>query len=274
MSQPRQSQRTVARKPIGWLIPPDEECRDPATLPQLAESLTNLGFLYAIIATVAGVIIAGRRRYAAAVMAGLEFVDVIVVEEGISDSAAKIIELTENRHRSQLNGYQKWIGDAEWLCMNPGAELKDLAKAMSIDPSSVTRELSPSKCIVEAQDALKAGLIGLSDTYAISKQESPDAQRSMLALKLSTGAGRDTLERIGRQRRKARKPSPRMNRVKIAVSGEIAIAVSGKGLSLELLVQALGEARESARKAIAQEWNLKEWQSINQRKVSKKESVR
>ena len=53
--------------------------------------------------------------------------------------------------------------------MNPSWQLKDLAEALHLDPSTVTRLLSPSKCIPAVQDALKQGKIGISDCYPISK---------------------------------------------------------------------------------------------------------
>ena len=267
MSQHAQIERQVTRMAIGELKPPAEEPRDTGTLPHLAESLKKMGQLCAIIVTVTGIIIAGRRRYAAAQLAGLEFLNVIIVEEGLSDSDAKMIELTENRHRSQLTGYEKWIGDAEWLCMNPGAELKDLAVAMSVDPSTITREMSPSKCVGEVQDALKNGLIGLSDTYAISKHESPDAQRSMLAFKLS-GASRDTLEAVGRKRRNGRKPT-KVSRIQLALP-RVNVVVSGERLSLDSVAQALTDALKEVRRGVDQQFDLRTLSSVMKDKAKAK----
>jgi hypothetical protein len=83
-------------------------------------------------------------------------------------------------------------------CAAPRSD-SDLAKALSLDPATVTRITSPSKAIPEVVAARKAGKFGLSTVYAVTRQ--PD-QAAALALKLS-GASRDQVEANGRKARKA-----------------------------------------------------------------------
>ena len=135
---------------------------------------------------------------------GLKELSVIVTDETLSDSQIRQIQITENVHRTDLSGYEKWSACAELMCSNPGWQQKDLAEHLHLDPAQITRLLSPSKCIGAAQAALKDGKITISDAYAISKLPEAD-QSGLLALKLSGCASRDVLENQGRKLRNASK---------------------------------------------------------------------
>ncbi len=170
-------------KPIGWFKeePQARQHYDEAELRLLGQSLKQRQ-LQPVLARPDGTIIAGHRRFRAAKLVGLESLQVIIVEGDLTPAQVRGIQLTENIHRADLTGYEKWLACKELLELNPGWQGKDLAEHLHLDPSSVTRLLSPSKCIPEAVEALKAGKITISDSYALSKL-SHDDQPSLLELK-------------------------------------------------------------------------------------------
>jgi hypothetical protein len=180
---------------------------------------------------------------------GIKEAQVIVTEKVLSDSEVRLIQLTENMHRSDLSGHEKWQACAELMCMNPAWQMKDLAEHLHLDPSMVTRLLSPSKCIPAWQEALAAGKVGISDCYAASKLDAQaQAQAGLLSLKLS-GASRDAIEQAGRKKRNGATATVKVSRIKCQVPGKGAtVVISGESISLEGAIEALVELVRLAKK--------------------------
>ena len=233
---------------------------DPKGMEELTASVKAHGILQPLLVMKNGRLLAGHRRRLAALGAKLESVPVIVTDEMLTDSQVKVIQLTENMQRSDLTGFEKWTGCYELMCMNPTWAMKDLAEHLHIDASMVTRLLSPSRCTTAWQEALKAGKgVGISDCYQAS-QLSEEDQAGLLSLKLS-GASRDELARVSRQKRNAPAPAVRLSRVKIAMPAGSSVVVSGSELSMPEVVELLADTLKEARKA-AEQYDVKTFQSM------------
>ena len=218
-----------------------------ADLRSLGASLKSLGQLQPVGTRPDGTLLWGERRYRAAQLVGLAELSVIITDRKLSDSEIRLIQLTENMHRADLTGHEKWIGCSELMSMNPQWQMKDLAAHLQLDPSMVTRLLSPSKCVPAWQEALKAGKVGISDCYAASKLEEKE-QAELLGLKLS-GASRDTIEQAGRKSRNGQATAVKVARVRCQLPSGVQIVVSGEGVSLEDAIEALGEAIKEMKRA-------------------------
>jgi ParB/RepB/Spo0J family partition protein len=256
----------IESKRLEWFKTQKQVRIDPGTedeLRLLGESLRERQ-LQPILALACGLIIVGHRRYWAAKLVGLESLEVIILDAPLSDSARQAYQLVENLQRAGLSERDTYVGMAEWLCMNPGAELKDLAKALSLDPSTVTRYMSVSKLCPEALAAFNEGKLTISAAYAIAKRPASE-QPGLLALRLS-GASRDVLEQVSRQRRGGRKVPARASRIKCALPSGASVVVSAHGLTLDLFLEALVEAGRECRKARDQGLTAKEWQAVQQRR--------
>jgi ParB/RepB/Spo0J family partition protein len=196
-----------------------------------------------------GTLIDGERRWRAAVLVGLEKLDVIVTDAALTDTQVHVVRLTSFFHREDLSAFEKWLACAELMCGNPSWRMQDLSEALQIDPSMATRLLSPSKLVPEWQDALKAGTVGISDCYAASKLTDEVAQRQLLALKLA-GASRDQLEQAGRRQRTATPAAPvKVGRLRCVLPSGFQVVVSGDGVSLESSIDALNDAVKEMRRA-------------------------
>ena len=250
----------LASKPLSWfkVNPQARKLFGDADLRLLGESLKSKQ-LQPVLAQPDGTLIAGERRLRAAKLVGLEALQVIITEEPLSDCQIRILQLTENVHRSDLSGNEKWLACAELMCMNQSWQLKDLAEHLKFDPSMATRLLSPSKCVEAVQDALAAGRIGISDCYAMSKADTKEQHR-LLALKLD-GASRDEIEKQGRKTRNGQPPGVRLDRIKIALNG-LNITVSGEGISLDQYIETLADVQKQARKARDQSLDLKTFVAV------------
>jgi len=193
-----------------------------------------------------GTLIDGERRWRAAKLVGLEKLTVIITDAALTDTQINVIRLTSFIHREDLSAHEKWLACQRLLELNPDWLAKDLAAHLHIDPSMVTRLLSPSKCIAVWQEALKAGTVGVSDVYAASKLPESE-QAELLALKLS-GASRDAIEQVARKKQSAT-PAVKVNRVKCLLPSGVQVVISGDGVSLEESIEALGEAIKEMKRA-------------------------
>jgi ParB family transcriptional regulator, chromosome partitioning protein len=160
---------------------------DECELRQLGENIRDIGQLQEIVVRQAGdrfQLVAGERRLRAVRLVSLKTIRARIENGPESQPKTRIAQLSENIHRADLTPYEKWLACAELMCMHPNWKLQDLAKALSLDPSMVTRLLSPSKCIEAVQHALRDGKINGSDCYAISKAPQPE-QADLLAARLA-----------------------------------------------------------------------------------------
>jgi ParB/RepB/Spo0J family partition protein len=250
----------VVKKPLSWLKvnPQVRKTFDEESLRRLGASLKERQ-LQPVLAQPDGMIIAGERRLRAAQLVGLETLEVKIADRQLSDSETKLWQLTENMQREDLTGYEKWLACTEILTMNADWQAKDLAEHLHLDPSSITRLLSPSKCVGEVQDALKAGKIGISDCYAISKLKPAD-QLGLLSLKLS-GASRDALEEAGRKARSGAKPAEKVSRVELLLSSDVKIVVYGANC-VNSLRKAFADGTKEIRKAQEQNLSIKTLEDV------------
>jgi ParB/RepB/Spo0J family partition protein len=252
----------LENRPLSWFKPDAKQVRktfDESDLRHLGESL-RAKQLQPVLAQPDGTIIAGERRWRAAMLVELATLEVKIADEPLSESQVRLWQLVENLQRADLSGYEKWLGCAELMCMNPAWKLQDLAEHLHLDPSMVTRLLSPSKCIEAAQDALRDGKLGISDCYAISKLPQGE-QAALLALKLS-GASRDSIEQAGRKSRNGGTPAVKLSRCRVPLPTGTTVVVSGPEMSLADLIDALSSALDAARKASKDGLDVKTMQAV------------
>ncbi len=200
-------------------------------------------------------VVDGHRRLAGLELLGQTEAEVFVTDHELDDKAVLEVGLTTAIHRADLSGFDKFQACVKLLELNPDWQGKDLAERLHLDPSSVTRLLSPSKCSPAWQNALRDGKVGISDCYAASKLAEAD-QGGLLALKLS-GASRDVLESQGRKRRASSVPAVRASKIKVPLVSGATVTISGDEISLEEAIEAAGEALKQMKAAVAKGLNAK-----------------
>jgi ParB family chromosome partitioning protein len=257
------------RKSILWFKADANQPRksfDDGELRQLGESL-KAKQLYPVICRSDGTIIDGERRWRAAQLVGLEMVDCVVVERDLSESQLRQIQLESAIHRADLKAPEKWQAAEELMLLNPSWKRKDLAAFLHIDPSHVTRLMAPSETIPAVREAFVAGRLGISDVYCLSKMSEKD-QHEALALAL-TGETRDELEERGRRKRHGNgRGRPKLARLNLKL-GNVGVSVAAKELSLDSLIEWLGELRKRALKAKEDGISLKSFERVLKDKATK-----
>lgn len=211
-----------------------------------------------------GTIVDGHRRLAAALLEGIEELDCIVVPPGTTAAECRLIQWRCAMHKKDISAYDKAGAVRDSKADRPSLSNRQLAEeVLDIDPSSVTQYLSLWDCIPEVQEAARAGEIGLSDWYAISK--SPD-QGKALALALN-GSSRSELERETRRQRsgKPAQPAVRLPRIRIPLAGDAAtgtVTVAGESIDLDDAEALLKEALKAVRAAREKNLDCKTAQAV------------
>jgi ParB family transcriptional regulator, chromosome partitioning protein len=257
-------EQTVS-KPKQWLKPKAQGRVhfDEVSLRQLGQSMLVNGQQNPIGCLSDGGIIYGERRWRAAMLTDeIKEVQVRIFTDPLSAKQIRVLRATENLHRADLSGYEKWRECAGFLDDDPGISVKEMAELLKFDPSMITRLLSPSRCIPEAQEALEDGRIGISDCYAISLVP-PEQQPELLQLKLS-GASRDEIARQSRKRRNGSGSAPtvRVSRIRITLGSGVQVTVAGEDLDLENAGEWLAEARKQVREARDQNLDARTAQAV------------
>jgi len=259
---------TLTQKPLSWfkVAPQPRTHFDEGELRQLGESL-KVRQLQPVLARPDGMLVAGERRLRAAKLVGLKELLVVVSEEPMSESELRIFQLIENLHRADLTDSEKWHACEELLRLNPGWSNKDLAAHLKLSEGTVTKYLAAGKAVPEVQQALEAGEIGITAVYEIARA-APDQQAELLALKRG-GTSRDGLASHVRRQKSEDAPQVRLKRIACPLASGVSITAAGDDLSLDDLIEALGEAQKEARKARDQGLDAKTFSAVMKDKAKK-----
>ncbi len=168
---------------------------DEKGIGELAASIGEKGLLQPIILKRKDVgyeIIAGERRYRAALMAGLKEIPAMVRD--VDDREALEIALTENLQREDLNPleiaavYEKFIEEFAYTH-------EELAKKMGVDRSSVTNSLRLLKLPRWILDLLSEGKLTQGHARVILSLKSEKEQKRFVEKVLREGTSVRELER-------------------------------------------------------------------------------
>lgn len=235
---------------------------DEADLIRLGESLKRRQW-HPIVVRSSMLVVDGERRVRAGIMAGLETLDAIVTDEELSQTELRLAQGVTAFHRADLSGWERYQLVYELAQLNPEWQAKQLAEALAVDPTTITKIMAASHVAPEVRAALEVGKIGTSDCYAISRLKDESAQREALEAKLA-GATRDYLEQQVRRRKNAtvKKKVPAATRMRAALPSGIEIALAGKELDLGAVIDALGELLKLAKKAERDKLDVKTFEAV------------
>lgn len=151
---------------------------DEDALKELSESVGRSGIIQPILARRSGdgfEIVAGERRWRAAVMAGLETVPLLLMEA----AGAEALELAviENLQRSDLNPIEEasaYMGMVERL----GLTHEEVAARVGKDRSTVANYVRLLKLPAEVQEAVAAGNLSMGHARALLSLRSDDEMKA------------------------------------------------------------------------------------------------
>ena len=190
--------------PVSQITPNPDQPRtsiNEATLLELAASIREKGLLQPLLLKKRDGgynIIAGERRFRAAVMAGLTEVTAIIKD--VSEKEALEIALIENLQREDLSAieiaatYQRFIDDFDYTH-------QDLAKKIGVDRSSVTNYVRLLKLPEWVRTLIAEGKLSQGHGRALLSLADEKEQRKFVEKVLNEGATVRDLERAGKKRK-------------------------------------------------------------------------
>ncbi len=193
---PRASSKDASRRPlrqfgrvcVSDILPdPDQPRQEFAeeALERLAQSLRTKGQLSPIRVRWSErhhkwVIVCGERRWRAAVRAGLQEIDCSFQEADLEPAAVLEQQLIENCLREDLQPLEEAKAFAKLMEFH-GWTGKELAGALQVAPSRVSRALALLRLPADIQDRVAAGQLAARSAYELSKLKNPGTQRELAA---------------------------------------------------------------------------------------------
>jgi len=184
---------------------------DPAALGQLAQSLRRSGQLAPIVARwcpqrQAWLIVAGERRWRAAQLAGMSEVACRFLSKETTEAETLELQLVENLLREDLRPIEEAKGFRR-LMDRHGYTGKQVAEALAVPQSKVSRSLALLKLPVDIQRQVDDRQISVRSAYELTKEQ--DDQRLRLLARKAVGGDlrHDQINELVRKRRARAKPT-------------------------------------------------------------------
>lgn len=270
---PGQAQRVPARlqgvtkAKDALLIPTDKIQRDDqpreefeeAALGRLAESMRTRGQLQPIrVRWDEGrgvyLIIAGERRWRAAMLAGISTLSCVVHEGEVEPTELLALQLVENALREDLRPIEQAKAYRR-LMEAHGWSGNQLAKELSVDQAAVSRALALLNLPTPVQARVEAGELAPRTAYEISKLPDPDAQVELADQAVAGGITRDQVQATVKARRLGRNQAepPTKAEYRFDDGGRVTVALppgmAGPAAVVEMLQRATKRARAELRDA-------------------------
>jgi ParB family chromosome partitioning protein len=255
----RRPLRDVGRIDIEKVIPDPNQPRAEFTeeaLERLAQSIREKGQLSPIRvrwSEEAGkwVIISGERRWRATKRAGLTTIDCHFHEGELSQPEVLEQQLIENLLREDLQPVEEARAFSALMEINRWNG-KQLAEALRVPESKVSRSLALLRLPEALQDRVARGEIAARSAYELSKVADGKARADLADRAASGSMTHEDLARAARGRKGKPAPKPRNTRVTLVCEGgwRVVVAAGRKGTYDEVemaLVEALEEVRTRMR---------------------------
>ena len=229
----RRPLRNVGRVDVNQVVPDPDQPRAEFTeeaLDRLAASIRDKGQLTPIRVRWADalgkwVIIAGERRWRATRRAGLEAIDCVFVDGELSRGELLSQQLIENLLREDLRPIEEAKAFRELLTLN-GWSGKQLADALRIPPSKVTRSLALLDLPDDLQHRVEQGELPARGAYEIAKLGDDDKRRSLAEAVQDGGLTVEDTRKAVRTRQGKALPKERGTREKYAAPGGLVVTVT------------------------------------------------
>ena len=131
-------------------------------------------------------IIAGERRWRAAQMAGMATIDCYFHDGGLTPSEILEEQIIENLQRRSLQPLEEARSFQALIKMNMWKK-KEVASALGINPTKVSRALKLLKLPADIQSKIESGELPARTAYELSKLDDESQQRAMLSAVSSEG---------------------------------------------------------------------------------------
>jgi ParB family chromosome partitioning protein len=169
-------------------------------------------------------IVSGERRWRACQHAGLTVIDCVFLEEAISDEKKLELQLIENCLREDLNPIEEARAFGA-LMDHEGWTGKQLADAIHVCPSRISRALALLRLPAEVQVQVETGTVAPRAAYELTRVSNGRLRESLIN---EAAAGKLTHAKAAVAARKSRAPAPRSTRVTFVTEARWSVVVSSQ----------------------------------------------
>lgn len=141
-----------------------------------------------------------------------------------------------------------------------GCSARQVAETLHVSEGYISRTLALLDLPEDLQAQVNDGTLDASRAYLLSQESDPERQRQLAAE--ATSISRDELARRVRRQKSQSTPQVRAKRIACPLPSGVSVAVSGSDLSLDDIIEALGDAQKAARKAREQNLDVKTWARV------------
>lgn len=258
----RTRDRLAGHMELERIIPDPDQPRKTfpeESIAQLSESLKKTGQLQPIRvrwseAHAKWIIIAGERRYRAAIKAGFKSIACLFVDRPLTESEIRQESLIENLLREDLRPIEAAEGYRQLIDMN-GWTVQQVADALNVSKGTVSKALSLLKLPPDIQAQVEEGAISPSAAYEVSRLPDEGAQRELATRIVADGLKRDEAgDAVGKTSRPRANPKvseakPSTTKVILVDGAKLAITFQKKAVRTQDLVRVLEEALAQVRGA-------------------------
>lgn len=255
----RRPNRQYGSIPVDQVVPDPDQPRQHFAeddLDRLAHSLREQGQFHPIIVRWSEelgkwVIITGERRWRATKRAGLSRIDCYFRDGEFSPSEILAQQIIENSLRADLRPVEQARAFTELMELN-GWTGKQVAEALRVQPSTVSRSLALLKLPADIQDQVERGELSPRAAYELSKLDDDEARRTVAQKAVHDGLTRDqTADVVREQKGKANRPNRGTHLTFVTESGwKVVVSANRKGTYAEVeevVLTALEEVRHRLR---------------------------
>lgn len=186
-SQPVAGHEVLLISPDAIVPDEDQPRTSPGDVQELAESIRALGVQQPLLVRphpdqgATYILVAGERRYRAALEAGTTQLPCIVLGDEIDDPARRlIVQLTENIQRSDLD-MMEVARAIERLLEDHRLDKQDVARLLGKSPTYVSKHLALLQATGPAHEAIEERLLQSPETYRLLNKLPEERQRQLLA---------------------------------------------------------------------------------------------
>lgn len=226
--------RNAFEVPTDKIVPDPNQPRKvftPDELQDLSDSIRSRGLLQPIRARWDGerekyVIVAGERRWRAAIMAGKATLGCVIVEGEMTETEILHDQLVENCLRADLQpieqaeAFQSLMDAKDWTAGR-------LAEELHIRDSTVFKALALLELPGEVRERVAAGEIKPATAYALSQLDRPQDQVELAERVVVEKLTRDEAAAVVREKTGRGAPPARKGRVDIRLDGGRKVTITG-----------------------------------------------
>lgn len=229
------------------VLRPQSRHHDGAYLARLAESLVRVQLQPIGVLKDYTVIWGNARVLAARSKPEITHLVAAVFDEPVTEREFQRMRFIENQLRQDLSNAEKCLNCVEYAKNEPTMNLKEIAGDLGVDPSMVTRWMAWEKCCALVQQALSCDSITLQTMYSLS-QLPLDQQEAGLAKHVNP--------------KKAERNGSSGATVKCRMPSGAVVTLKGDGMTLDTVIEVLGELLKAAKKANDEGLDAKTWERV------------